>query len=112
MSTPQENAMHWTVKSALKKDNPKEYKKKFYSNGIPRVEGKSFKQYKSDEKSAYHARPVEQKITTYHTDTSKAPKNKEKWNVSKLFGWAGKVGAAHQRNQKAEHEKNYREDYR
>jgi len=111
MSTPQENAMHWTVKSALKKENPKEYKAKFYSNGIPRVEGKSYKQYKIDEKTAFHNRDKSKELS-YKTPVTDATKSKEKWNVSKMFGWAGRVGAAHQRNQKAEHEKGYREDYR
>lgn len=93
-------------KDKLKQENPKEYKKKFYSNGIPRVDGKSYKQYKSDQKANY--KPT---ILPYKTDTSHITPHK------KALDWAGDVGRAHQRNQKGpggqgKAEKGYREDYR
>ena len=103
-------SMHWTQVDKMKKERPEEYKKWVYKSGKLKVPGKTQKQVK-EENSAESARrradPNDILNFKYTTDTSHAPPpKKDRW------GWAGRVGQAHLRNQKAEHEKGYREDYR
>lgn len=53
-----------------------------------------------------HNDPTYKALTHYKTDTSGvAPKKK-------ALDWAGDIGRKHMRNQKAETDKGYREDYR
>jgi len=92
-----------------------EHALKFYADGKPRIPGKTKAQAKKEAREAWknrHNDPTYKGLSNYHIDTSNAPPNKEKWNATHMYGWAGRVGEAHRRNQKAEHEKGYREDYR
>lgn len=100
MSTPQESAFEQFKKMGFGTPERRRGTETHYANGKPRVAGKTQTQIKM-EKKAY--KPV---ITHYKTDTSNAPPQKrDRW------GWAGRVGQAHLRNQKAEHEHGYREGY-
>lgn len=94
--TPHEKAMaDWKAENPRRKGTATHY-----ANGKPKVEGKTQAQVKA-EKKAY--KPV---LMNYKTDTSGTTPKKSR------YGWAGKVGEAHSRNQKASHDKGYREDYR
>lgn len=97
------------------KANPANAKRKgsatHYANGKPKTEGKTKKQAKTEALEAFknrHNDPTYKGLSagSYKTDTNHAIPKKDR------FGWAGKVGEAHMRNQKAEHEKGYQEDYR
>ncbi len=81
-----------------------------YANGKPKVEGKTQKQAKTEALEKFknrHNDPNYKHLGPgYTVEKSSAPPKKDK------YGWAGKVGEAHMRNQKAEHEKGYREDYK
>lgn len=79
-----------------------------YANGKPKVAGKTQKQIKEEAPKVGSGAGLRE----YKTDTSHAPPNKQKWNASHMFGWAGRVGEARRRNQKGEGDKGYREDYR
>ena len=82
----------------------------FYADGKPKIAGKTKKQAKSEALEKFknrHTDPMYKGLSAgYMTEKSSASPKKDR------FGWAGKVGEAHMRNQKAEHEKGYREDYR
>jgi hypothetical protein len=71
---------------------------------------KTKKQVKSEALEKFknrHSDPTYKGLSPgYMTEKSTAPPKKDR------YGWAGKVGQAHIRNQKAPHEKGYREDYR
>ena len=79
------------------------------------LKGKSKKQMKLDAKEAWrnrHSDPTYKGMGPgYVTPEFKAAAI-EMQKKKDRYGWAGKVGEAHMRNQKAEHEKGYREDYR
>lgn len=98
MSTSHENALESFGNPARRKGTATHY-----ANGKPKVIGKTQKQIKADLPKA----GTGMGLRDYKTDTSHAPPpKKDRW------GWAGRVGQAYLRNQKAEHEKGYREDYK
>ena len=76
---------------------------------------KTKKQIKLEKKEAWrnrHSDPNYKGLGPGYLSSQVKAKAAEMPKKKDLFGWAGRVGQAHMRNQKAEHEKGYREDYR